>query len=291
MLDGIWPGTDNKLLLCWFISCHFGEAYASYFAFLRWRDIHLAEFPTPVVRVHYWPRANARESGDSWQSANNRDKMVDAALHLVQGTYYSPSIIHAQYLPEFGDYTGKMGASIGNTRTCALPKPRQKNYTLENDLLDTQEQMAAPLAQNLLLQEQLSRARLGGAVLGMHHGDGMDNDAPATIHKGGCEDGAGSLGSESNQGYVGVISVPDAHIEECAPAMHIRGGGGNGSNTEDRGDEASHFTVTQYTDDTAFSANQSSGSLLLSTLSSSTITTDELADQPFATVRRWTRKP
>ncbi len=47
--------------------------------------------------------------------------MADAALHLVQGTYYPPSIIHAQYVLEFGGYTGKMSAGIGNMHTCALP--------------------------------------------------------------------------------------------------------------------------------------------------------------------------
>ena len=65
----------------------------------------------------------------------------------------------------------------------------------------------------------------------------MDNNVPAAIHGMSCEDGAGSISSESDQGYVGVISVPDAHMEECAPAMHIRVGGGNGSNMEDRGDD------------------------------------------------------
>jgi hypothetical protein len=47
--------------------------------------------------------------------------VADAALHLVQGTYYPPSIIHAQYVLEFGGYTGKMSAGIGNMHTCALP--------------------------------------------------------------------------------------------------------------------------------------------------------------------------
>ncbi len=35
MLDGIWPGIDNELFLCWFISCHFNKVYTSYFVFLR----------------------------------------------------------------------------------------------------------------------------------------------------------------------------------------------------------------------------------------------------------------
>ena len=121
MLDGIWPGIDNELLLCWFISCHFDKVYTLYSAFLRLRDIYLAEFPTAVVRVHDWPRADASESGDSWRSANIGDVVADAALHLVQGTYYPPSVIHAQYVPDFGGYTGEMSASVGNTHTCALP--------------------------------------------------------------------------------------------------------------------------------------------------------------------------
>ncbi len=121
MLDGIRPGIDNKLLLCWFISCHFDEAYTSYFAFLRWRDIYLAEFPTAVVRVRDWQRANASESGHPWQSNNIKDVVADTTLQLVQGTYYPPSVIHAQYVPEFGGYTGKMSASAGNMHTGALP--------------------------------------------------------------------------------------------------------------------------------------------------------------------------
>jgi hypothetical protein len=83
MLDGIWPGIDNKLLLCWFISCHFDKVYTLYFAFLRWRDIYLAEFPTAVVHVCDWPGANASESGNSWWFANIEDVLADTALHLV----------------------------------------------------------------------------------------------------------------------------------------------------------------------------------------------------------------
>jgi hypothetical protein len=112
MLDGIWPGIDNKLLLCWFISRHFDKVYTLYCAFLRWRDIYLAEFPAPG--------ANASESGISWRFANIEDMVADTPLHLVQGTYYPPSIIHAQYVLEFGGYTGEMNASAGNTHTGAL---------------------------------------------------------------------------------------------------------------------------------------------------------------------------
>ncbi len=90
----------------------------------------MAEFPTAVVCVRDWLRANASESGDSQWSANIGDMVADAALHLVQGTYYPPSIIHAQYIPEFGGYTGKMSASVGNTHTCALPS--ELGYSLSN---------------------------------------------------------------------------------------------------------------------------------------------------------------
>jgi hypothetical protein len=121
MLDGIWPELDDKLLLFCFISCHFDKVYTLYFAFLRWRDIQLAEFPTAVVCVQDWQRANARGSGNSQRRANIRDEVADAALHLVQGIYYPPSIIQAQYVPEFGGYTDKMSTGIGNACTCALP--------------------------------------------------------------------------------------------------------------------------------------------------------------------------
>jgi hypothetical protein len=88
----------------------------------------LAEFPTAVVRVRDWLRANASESSNSRQFANIGDVVADAALHLVQGTYYPPSVIHAQYVSEFGGYTGKMSTSAENTRTGALPSE------LENSL-------------------------------------------------------------------------------------------------------------------------------------------------------------
>jgi hypothetical protein len=98
MLNGIWPGIDNKLLMCWFISCQFDEVYTSYIAFLIWRDIYLAEFLTAVVSVHDWQRANASESGDPQRSVNIEDMVADAALQLVQGTYYPhPSFTHSMF--------------------------------------------------------------------------------------------------------------------------------------------------------------------------------------------------
>jgi hypothetical protein len=129
MLDRIWPGTDNKLLLCWFISHHSDKVYTLYFALLRWRDVYLAEFPTAVVRVCDWPRANASESGNSWWPANIKDLVADAALHLVQGTYYPLFVIHAQYVLEFGGYTGEMSTSTGNMHTGALPSELGNSFS------------------------------------------------------------------------------------------------------------------------------------------------------------------
>jgi hypothetical protein len=54
MLDRIWPGLDDKLLLFLFILHHFDKCYYSYFAFLMWRDINLAESPGAYVRVCDW---------------------------------------------------------------------------------------------------------------------------------------------------------------------------------------------------------------------------------------------
>ncbi len=81
----------------------------------------MAEFPTAVVHVQDWQRANASGSGDYWRSANVRDEVADATLHLVQRTYYPPSTIHAQYILEFGNYTGEMSTGIGKRGTYALP--------------------------------------------------------------------------------------------------------------------------------------------------------------------------
>jgi hypothetical protein len=118
MLDRIWPGLDDKLLLFRFILRHFNKCYNSYFAFLMWRDIKLAESPGAYVRVRDWQRANTRESGISWQLDNTGDNL---ALHLVQGTHYPPDVIHAKFCPEFGRYTGETSAGVGNTWTWAFP--------------------------------------------------------------------------------------------------------------------------------------------------------------------------
>ncbi len=110
MLDGIWPGLDDKLLLFCLISCHFNRCYNSYFAFLVWRDIKLAESPGAYVCVRDWQRANTRESGVSRQLDNIGDNF---ALHFVQGTHYPPNSIHAKLCPEFGGYTSETSASMG----------------------------------------------------------------------------------------------------------------------------------------------------------------------------------
>jgi hypothetical protein len=84
MLDRIWPGVDDEVLLFRFISCHFDECYNSYFAFLMWRDINLAESPGAYVCICDWQRANTRKSGVSEQLDNIG---VDFALHLMRGTH------------------------------------------------------------------------------------------------------------------------------------------------------------------------------------------------------------
>jgi hypothetical protein len=73
MLDGIWPGLDDELLLFCFTLCHFDKCYNSYFAFLMWRDIKLAESPSAYTCVRDWQRANTRKNGVSWQLDNIRD--------------------------------------------------------------------------------------------------------------------------------------------------------------------------------------------------------------------------
>jgi hypothetical protein len=76
MLDGIWPGLDNQLLLFRFISRHFDECYNSYFSFLMWRYIKLAESPGAYLHVRDWQRANTMESGASRQLDNIGDNFV-----------------------------------------------------------------------------------------------------------------------------------------------------------------------------------------------------------------------
>jgi hypothetical protein len=60
MLDGIWPGLEDELLLYRFILRHFDECYNSYFAFLMLRDIKLTESPGAYIRICDWQRANTR---------------------------------------------------------------------------------------------------------------------------------------------------------------------------------------------------------------------------------------
>ncbi len=136
MLDGIWPGLDNELLLFCFISHHFDKCYNSYFALLMWKDIKLAESPGAYVRVYDW-RANTREGGFSWQLDKTGDNF---ALHLVKGTHYTQDVIHIKFRPDFGGYTGETSTSMGNTWNNAsqqLPTHSPANAKKNNDLSRT----------------------------------------------------------------------------------------------------------------------------------------------------------
>jgi hypothetical protein len=104
------------------------------------------------------------------------------------------------------------------------------NYSLKNDLAVIQDQMASILAQNQLLQEQLSttQTQTNCALLVPPKEDSMDDDEPVPIRGGSInlreQDGAESLGSASDHGYLGLICPVDSSMEEDEP-MQIRGGG------------------------------------------------------------------
>ncbi len=137
MLDRIWPGLDDKLLLFRFILHHFDKCYTSYFVFLMWRDIKLAESPGAYVRICDWQRANTREGGVSRQLDNTGE---DFALHLVKGIHYPPDVIHAKFHLEFGGYTGETSAGMGNTCNIAsqqLPAHSSANAKKNNNLSRT----------------------------------------------------------------------------------------------------------------------------------------------------------
>jgi hypothetical protein len=77
-----------------------------------------------------------------------------------------------------------------------------KNFALENDLAVIQDQMASILAQNRLLQEQLSTTQINCALPVPPNEDKMDDNAPVPICRGSLnmreQDGAEFLGSASN---------------------------------------------------------------------------------------------
>jgi hypothetical protein len=128
MLDGIWTGLDDKILLFCFISCHFDECYNSYFAFLMWRDIKLAESPGAYICVGDWQRANTTKSGVSQQLDNIGDNF---ALYLVRGTHYPPDVIHSKFCPEFGGYTGETSANVGKV---SKTEEEEKNNAPVSDI-------------------------------------------------------------------------------------------------------------------------------------------------------------
>jgi hypothetical protein len=61
MLDGIWLGDEDQMLLSHFISCHFDECYESYCAFPRWREPRMSKILGTVVQVRDRQMAQERE--------------------------------------------------------------------------------------------------------------------------------------------------------------------------------------------------------------------------------------
>jgi hypothetical protein len=110
-----------------------------------------------------------------------------------------------------------------------------KNYALENDLPVIQDQIASILAQNQLLQEQLSttQTQTNCTLSGPPDEDRMDDNAPVPICKGSLntreQDGAEYLGSASDQGYLGLVRLVDSSMEEDEPTQ-IRGRGEHAPN-------------------------------------------------------------
>jgi hypothetical protein len=105
-----------------------------------------------------------------------------------------------------------------------------KNYSHKNDLLVIQDQMASILAQNRLLQEQLAVTQINCALPVPPNEDSMDDNTPVSICGGSLnmrEQGeAQSLGSASDQGYLGLIFPVNSSMEEDEP-MQICGRGNN----------------------------------------------------------------
>jgi hypothetical protein len=105
-----------------------------------------------------------------------------------------------------------------------------KNYALKNDLAVIQDQMASILAQNQLLQEQLSttQTQTNCTLPVPPNEDRMDDNAPAPIRGGSInmreQDGAESLGSALDHGYLGLVCPVNSSMEEDEP-MQICGGG------------------------------------------------------------------
>ncbi len=92
-----------------------------------------------------------------------------------------------------------------------------KNYTSKNDLLVIQDQMVSILAQNWLLQERLAKTQTKCTLPGPPNEDSMDEDTSVSTHGGALNmrenDKAESIGSASDQGYLGLICPVDASME------------------------------------------------------------------------------
>ncbi len=78
------------------------------------------------------------------------------------------------------------------------------------------------------MQEQLAMTQIDCAQLVPPNEDSMDDNTPVSICGGSLnmreQDEAESLGSASDQGYLGLICPVDSSMEEDEP-MQIRGGG------------------------------------------------------------------
>ncbi len=190
MLDGIWPGLEDKLLLFCFILRHLDKCYNSCIAFLMWRDIKLAESPSAYIRVRDWQRANTRKSGVSWQLDNIGDGF---ALHLVRGTHYPPHVIHTKFHLKFGRYTRETNAAMGKVSKT-----------------EEEEENNAPVADV-------------EAVTAIHGSRGWSGDW-------GEEDTSRLDSSNYKQGYLGVVHyVKDTAIVDTASSNTLRGSRMEGS--------------------------------------------------------------
>jgi hypothetical protein len=126
-----------------------------------------------------------------------------------------------------GNSTNNSTATIRQHTMCAKALRNidlvDKNYTLQNDLAVIQDQMASILAQDQLLQEQLSmtQTQTNCALPASPNEDRMDDDAPVPIRRESInmkeQDGAESLGSAPDHGYLGLVCPVDSSMEEDEP--------------------------------------------------------------------------
>ena len=95
-----------------------------------------------------------------------------------------------------------------------------RNYTLENDLRDTQDRMSALLAQNALLQSQLASTSLPqvSSPSGSHDDEAMLDDTPMDIRGGGGENedsSADSLSQGRHERFATSVASPMSFASSC----------------------------------------------------------------------------